>query len=170
MLWILIFSIVILAWFQALSRVNIWKVKLYTQIDIEKQAFYFSEKMFEMIKSAWTVDYEEYFNRKVVWNTTYLSWHFDKNTWFGNFWSGWNLTTPNYWDWFYYCMSPSWSSMWTWWCSDWTYQRFGQYYYQFIDYNSNQDNDSWDEDWDWNFIWDDDDEYLVVCFYVNIIC
>ena len=172
MLWILIFSIVILAWFQALSRVNIWKVKLYTETDIEKQAFYFSEKMFEMIKSAWTVDYEEYFNRKVVWNTTYLSWHFSENTWFGNYWSGWNLTN-NYWDWFYYCLSWNPTSMWTWWCYNnsrnnyWTSvntkpQRFGQYYYQFIDYNSNKDNDSWDEDTDWNFIWDDDDEYLGV--------
>lgn len=181
MLGILIFSIVILAWFQALSRVNIWKVKLYTETDIEKQAFYFSEKMFEMIKWAWTVDYEEYFNRKVVWNTTYLSWHFDKNTWFGNYWSGWNLVT-NYWDWFYYCLSWNSASMWTWWCyynnfnNYWTSlwnnkQRFGQYYYQFIDYNSNQDDDAtqcwawkpiWDEDCDWNFIWDDDDEYLGV--------
>jgi hypothetical protein len=42
----------------------------------------------------------------------------------------------------------------------WSYQRYWQYSYQFIDYNSNADWDSWDEDWDWNIVWDDDDEYL----------
>ncbi len=31
---------------------------------------------------------------------------------------------------------------------------------QFIDYNSNYDDDLWDEDWDTKIIWDDDDEYL----------
>jgi len=67
--------------------------------------------------------------------------------------------------------------MWTWWCvtshnTEWTTliwkpQRYWQYVYQFIDYNSNQDDDLyswsslfWDEDWDWNITWDNDDEYL----------
>lgn len=161
MVWIIIFSIIILAGFQALSRINIWKVKLYTETDIEKQSFFFSEKMFEMIKSAWTIDYEEYFNRKVIWNTSFSSGHFSLHTWFGNFWSGWDLIA-NYGNWHYYCKSWNWISMWTGWCADWNYQRFGQYYYQFIDYNSNQDDDNWDENWDRNLIWDDDDEYLWV--------
>lgn len=171
LLWILIFSIIILVWFQALSRVNIWKIKLYTETDIEKQAFYFSEKMFDMIKSAWSVDYDEYFNRKVVWNTSFSSWHFLLPTWFGNFWKWWNLTTSNYGDAFYYCLSWNWIAMWTWWCFSnnfnnywtslvWNYQRFWEYYYQFIDYNSNKDNDNWDEDGDSNMIWDDDDEIM----------
>lgn len=171
MLWITIFSMIILVWFQALSQINIAKIKLYTETDIEKQAFYFSEKMFGMIKWAWTIDYEEYFNRKVIWDTNFSSWHFALSTWFGNFWSWGNLSTPIYWDSFYYCISWNWVSMWTWWCYDnnlnnywasltWTFQRFWEYYYQFIDYNSNQNWDGWDEDWNWSFIWDDDDEYL----------
>ena len=123
---ITIFSIVILAWFQALSRVNIWKIKLYTETDIEKQAFYFSEKMFEMIKWAGTIDYEEYFNRKNIWNITYSSGHFDRATWLGNFWSWWNLISSNFWSEFYYCKSPNRTSMWTWWCMDLSFQRFGK--------------------------------------------
>ena len=171
---ITIFSIIMIAWFQALSRVNIWKIKLYTETDIEKQAFYFSEKMFEMIKWAWNVDYEEYFNRKVVWNTSFSSWHFSLPTWFGNFGSGWDLWAAwTYWDLFYYCRSWNWNSMWSTWCYYnnfntywsnliWKYQRFWEYYYQFIDYNSNQDRDLWNEDWISWILWDDDDEYLWV--------
>lgn len=166
MVWIIIFSIVILAWFQALSRINIGKIKLYTETDIEKQSFYFSEKMFEMIKWAGTIDYEEYFNRKVVWNTTFSSWHFSTPTWFGNFWSWWDINSSWIWTYawnaFYYCMSWNWTSMWTGWCADWAFQRFWEYYYQFIDYNSNKNWDWWDEDWINWAIWDDDDEYLWV--------
>ncbi|MDD4151123.1 MAG: prepilin-type N-terminal cleavage/methylation domain-containing protein [Candidatus Gracilibacteria bacterium] len=178
---ITIFSIVIIAGFQALSRVNIGKVKLYTETDIEKQAFYFSEKMFEMIKGAGTVDYEEYFNRKVVGDTSYASGHFDKPTGFGNFGSGGNLAS-NYGDLFYYCLSGIGISMGTGGCYNNNFntygtdligklQRYGEYYYQFIDYNSNQDDDAsqcgagfsiGDEDCDGNIMRDDDDEYLGV--------
>jgi hypothetical protein len=40
------------------------------------------------------------------------------------------------------------------------HQRYWQYSFQFIDYNSNFDADLWDEDWINWIIWDDDDEYL----------
>jgi hypothetical protein len=32
----------------------------------QKQMLYFSEKLFEMIKYGGTIDFEEYFNRKIV--------------------------------------------------------------------------------------------------------
>lgn len=176
MIWILIISFVILWWFQALSAVTIWKARLIQRTDIQKESFYFTEKLFEMIKKWGVIDYEEYFNRKVIWNTSYIWWHFDSESWFGNFWRNWNVWTSNYWDSFYYCRSwdnssdiMSWS-----WCYnntlnsesidfDWIHQRYWEYFLQFIDYNSNHDNDNsilWDEDWDWNIIWDYDDEYI----------
>lgn len=180
-LWILIFSIVMAWWFKALVAVNIWKIKLIEKTNIEKEAFYFSEKLFEMIKYGWTIDYEEYFNRKVIWNTTFSGWHFLKESWFWNFGTWTNLVaSDDFWWWFYYCLSWDWTSMWKLWCfnnnfnNNWAslwdnQQRYGEYSLQFIDYNSNQDDDStnctwilWDEDCDWNFIWDDDDEYLWV--------
>lgn len=74
---ILIFGMVIMWWFYALSSVNIWKIKLIEKTDINKEAFYFSEKLFEEIKAWWVIDFEEYFNRFVVWNVT-SSWHFLK--------------------------------------------------------------------------------------------
>ncbi len=182
--WILIFSIIIVSWFYSLSALMIWKVKLIEETEIEKRAFYFSEKFFEMVKKWWEIDYEEYFNRKVVWTTDYLSWHYEIPTGFGNFWNGGKVenvsSVPNdYWDLYYYCLSPdTWVFMWTWWCvtvnndSDWIPwwisdtdyslepQRYWQYTFHFRDYNVNADDDEWDEDWDSSIIWDDDDEIL----------
>lgn len=175
-IWILIFSMVIIWWFQALSAVTLWKVKLIEKTDITKDAFYFSEKFFDEVKKGWTIDFEEYFNREVTWNTTFSSWHYALDTWFWNFWNWWS--TPwtswanNFWNWFYYCRSTT-TAMWTGWCySDGTFndlgiswwpQRYWQYVFQFIDYNSNKNNDwslFWDENWDLNIRWDDDDENL----------
>jgi hypothetical protein len=173
MVWILIASMVIIVWFQALNAVMVWKVKLIEETNIEKEAFRFSQKFFEEIKKWWTIDYEEYFNRMVVnsWATSiYSSWHFLRPTWFGN--------SGSVADWFYYCISWDWTKMWTWcinnfnnlWTSEqWKPQRYWQYSLQFIDYNSNYDEDEymwsvllWDEDWDGDIRWDDDDEYLWV--------
>ena len=171
-IWILIFSIVIIWWFKAYSWVMIWKIKLIESTNIQKQAFYFSEKFFEEIKIGWTIDYEEYFNRKVVWTDTW-SWHYKDPTWFWNYWTNKSPWDADYWNWFYYCRSENWVKMWTWWCIEnfntvWSSvktkpQRYWQYSFHFIDYNSNYDNDPtklWDEDWDGNIIWDDDDEYM----------
>lgn len=173
MIWSLIFAIVIVWWFKALWSASIAKIKIVEETKIEKDAIYFSEKLFSIIKQWWTIDYEEYFNRKVVWPTEYQSGHYLKLTWFWNFWPWWNLNNNNYWDSFYYCLSWNGNNMWTDWCvesfnSTWwidltgEYQRYGQYSLQFIDYNANEDNDGWneDEDAEWNFRWDDDDEYL----------
>jgi len=161
MLGILIVSIVMTAWFFALSSVSIGKIRLIESTNIEKELFYFSEKFFDAIKAGGLIDYEEYFNRQNVGATTYLSGHYDLDTWFGN-----GATE------IYYC--HSWTgasnSMWTWGCitdynTSWgdltgTGLLYGQYAYQFIDFNSNADNDWWDEDGDGSFLGDDDDEYL----------
>jgi len=164
----LIFSVVVIAGFSALNSILVWKVKLIEKTNIQKEAFYFSEKLFEMIKTWGLIDYEEYWNR-YSYDTTYGSGHFINPTGFGN-----DNSSP------YYCLSWNALSMWTAWCltgfntnpasstlnSDysWTPQRYGQYEVQFIDYNSDSDNDVWDEDnsaeAEYSFIWDDDDLYL----------
>ncbi len=171
MFWILIVSTVLISWFQALSSVNFWKTRLMSSINLEKQVVYFQEKLFEEIKKWWEIDYEEYFNRKVIW-TTFSSWHYNIASWFWNFSNNWIVWTETYWvSSFYRCISWNWIQM-TWsWCYNnilntlWENvllknQRYGQYSLQFIDYNSNFDDDWWDENSDWSIIWDDDDEYL----------
>jgi len=177
-----------ISWFYALSSILTWKARMTAEANITRQAFYFSEKFFDMIKSWWWVDYEEYFNRKVMnlWNSwdEYLSGYYKHKTGFGNFWNSWIIWSDTYWDNFYFCISWDWNNMWTWWCIDnynanlnwdtsidnnWEAQRYGQYAIHFIDFNVNADDDNewtynilWDEDDDWSFIWDEDDEYLWV--------
>ncbi len=177
---ITLFSMIITSGFYAYTAASVWKIKLIWKTDIEKESYFFSERLFEEIKKWWVIDYEEYFNRKVVWDTTYLSWHYEKDTWFWNFGSGGNIwNDDNYWDYFYFCRSWSWedSNMWsgtinwTGGCYDnnfneywsnviWKPQRFWQYTFQFLDYNSDLNDDWWDTDWVNWLIGDDDDESI----------
>lgn len=171
MVWILIVSIVIISWFEAYSKIWIWKINLIEKTNMQKDSFYFSEKLFQIVKEGWTIDYEEYFNRSVLW-TTFWSWHYSTPSWYWNFWRTGVIWSATYWDSFYQCRSWDWlvNKLGTSWCytntlnSYWALvtwqQRYGQYSFQFIDYNSNYDDDLWDEDWDGNIIWDDDDENL----------
>lgn len=184
LIWVLIMSIVVMAWFQAFSSILIWKIKLVQKTDLEKQAYYFSEKLFEEIKKWWTIDYEEYFNRKIIWNSSFTGGHFDVDSWFWNFWSGWITWTITYGEHDLYCISwtGAWEEMTNTWCIiwnninkskfwwviplainrdySWDHLVFGVYANQFVDYNSNANDDMWDEDWDGDIRWDEDDKYL----------
>lgn len=186
-----IVSIILVSWFLAYIRIWYWKISLIQQTEIQKNSFYFSERLFQLIKEGGLIDYEEYFNRKLIW-TWVTNWHFSEKSWFWNYWSWGNVWDSDYWDWYYYCRSESWQKMWNNWCySDnnlntnsnspsgiwynysWSQQRYWQYSFQFIDYNSNANNDLWDEDWDGKIIWDYDDEYLgawpeVFSFWENV--
>ena len=171
MVWILIVSMILIWWFQALSAVTIWKAKLIQKVDMQKESFYFTEKLFEMVKEWWTLDYEEYFNRSVIWNTLYSSWHYNVVSWLGNYWKWWSVWSTNYGNNSYECISIDASNIMTWTgcvtiynsgSTDYTWeqQRYWEYNLQFIDYNSNYDSDLWDENGDWNIKWDDDDEFI----------
>ena len=167
-----IIASVLISGFYALTFISIGKIRLVEATKIEKEGFYFSEKLFEMVKRWWVLDFEEYYNRKIVGNTTFSSGHFLTPTGYGNFWHGGNIgTNTNYWDTIYYCLSPSGTNMWTGGCltnnnsaliqnHDTQPQRYGQYSTHFIDYNSDYDADGWDEDADWEFIGDDDDKFI----------
>jgi hypothetical protein len=180
LLWVIIVSIIMVSAFQALASIWVWKIRLIQKTQTQKQSLYFSEKLFEMIKFGWTVDFEEYFARKVRKNylvastywTEYLSGHYEQSTGFWNYswlWLVWILTNYSFpavsSAQFYYCLSPN-LTIW-----DGCYndnnsfinglpQAYWQYSFQFIDYNSNNDWDLGDEDWINGPTWDDDDEFL----------
>jgi hypothetical protein len=156
---IVLFSIIILAWFQALSAVWVWKIKLIEKTNIEKEAFFASEKFFELIKKWWTVDYEEYFNRKIISgiDTDKLldmdNGHYQTKSWFWNFWKSWVIWNPNYWDWFYYCRSSQTKTYWDD-NADWI----------LFDWNNDSNYKSWclrdnNYDWDVAHIWDFTNDY-----------
>ncbi|EKE28423.1 MAG: hypothetical protein ACD_3C00060G0003 [uncultured bacterium (gcode 4)] len=176
-----LFAMIIIIAFQIVGNMWVMKVKQSNRIDVTQDMFYTIESLTSTIKDFWwDIDYEEYWNRKIVWEAT-SSWHYSIETWFWNYWNLWNISTNSYGGWYYVCRSwNSWATpwsqfMWTWWCVasssfnfpsnnySWQKQRYWEYSFHFIDYNSNQTADAskpWDEDWDWNIQWDDDDENL----------
>ncbi|MDD3793450.1 MAG: prepilin-type N-terminal cleavage/methylation domain-containing protein [Candidatus Gracilibacteria bacterium] len=173
MIGILIVTIIILSGFEAYVRVGIGKINLIEKTNIQKDSFYFTEKIFQLIKEGGTIDYEEYFNRKVL-GTNFFGGHYSNPSGFGNFGSNYTALNP-YGNGYYYCRSgiglinklgntgcysnslnTNGVSM------IGSQQRYGQYSFQFIDYNSDFNNDFGDEDGDGNIIGDDDDENLGV--------
>jgi len=157
MFWILLFAIILVWWFKALTAVNIWKVKLISDVNFQKQVIYLQEKIYSDVKMWWLIDFEEYFNRKIIW-TNFKDWHYETKSWFWNFWDWWAIWTTNYWNDYYLCTNVDCSSGCNWCYTLWKPQRYWEYYLQFIDYDSN--GDWWDEDDDGSIVWDDDDEYL----------
>lgn len=207
---ILILSSVLILWFQLYTKALASKVKIDEQANLEKNIYYFSERLFQLIKKGWTLDYEEYWARRLKESDFYSeyifsnppidfqfkNWHYENLTWFWNYWKDLSNLWNYFGGWFYYCLSdtnniPYLSKKENWeykdkfalryWCS-WhnnvndkikskivptadyypssDFQRYWQYSFQFIDYNSNWDKDNWDEDDNWNIIWDDDDKHL----------
>lgn len=163
MVWILIISILMTGGFYALTSVNIGKIKLIESTNMEKEMFYFSEKLYEIIKKGGLVDYEEYFNRK-VYGESFTWGYYSTKSWF---WNG--VTTMKY------CRNMGTGGCFTANNTDlsgvaasvdlsWARLLYGQYSYQFIDYNSNGNtdapNNSWDEDGVNGIVWDIDDEFI----------
>lgn len=174
MVTIVLFSLTIVMVFQVMWNMTWFRLKNIMQLDLDNDLFYAIENLTTTIKDFdWKLDYEEYWNRSSLWTST-SSWHYDKFTWYWNYGYNWDLVNnSSYWDYFYFCRSWNNTNMWTWWCLNnvfntyntpipWSPQRYWQYAFEFIDYNSNMNNDWWNEDldWSWNIRWDDDDENI----------
>ena len=180
---ILIVSSVFIGTFQVLSYIWFAKIRIIEKTQIEKEAFFASEQLIDLIKRWGTIDYEEYWNRRALWNTTFRAWYFSELSWFWNYGRGGDIWDPdNRWQEFYYCLS--WDSdtdrMWTQGClwnhnrtSDpivslnynidysWLQQRYGQYRLQYIDHNWDLNPWHWDTtDGSWDFIQNDNVVFL----------
>ena len=173
---ILIVSSVFIGTFQVLSYIWFAKIRIIEKTQIEKEAFFASEQLIDLIKRWGTIDYEEYWNRRALWNTTFRAWYFSELSWFWNYGRGGDIWDPdNRWQEFYYCLS--WDSdtdrMWTQGCLQsrnrtisstnaqsysWSQQRYGQYRLQYIDHNSDLGESYWETDWD--FIWNENVLFL----------
>ena len=164
---LMILSFVFISAFEALSYIWIWKIRLIESSQIEKEAFFVSERLIDLIKKWGTIDYEEYWNRTAIWSTTFRNWYFHNVS---AFWNAWMM---------YYCLSWNGNEMPANGCLtgynrtrssiainnyNWQQQRFWQYRLQYIDHNSDANDDYWDVSRTLpnytNFIWDDDDLFL----------
>ncbi|MDD2486864.1 MAG: prepilin-type N-terminal cleavage/methylation domain-containing protein [Candidatus Gracilibacteria bacterium] len=172
-----IFAMVMVIAVEAIGNIGILRNKISDRTDINKDLYYSIENLVSLVKEfGGQIDYDEYFNRSSIGTST-QSGHYLNPTGYGNYGSGGNIATNVYGDGFYYCRSSG-TSMGTGGCLDSTfntygnsasgkYQRYGEYTFQFIDYNSNKSNDLYlgnpnfgDEDSNGNIRSDDDDENL----------
>lgn len=138
---ITIFAIIIIMAFDAMGNIGILRTRVSSRLDLNSELYSTTEKFVDLIKTGGDIDYEEYWNRKVVGTDT-SSGHYALFSGFGNYGSGGSL--GNYGGGLYYCASGNGVPMGTDGCMDnaGNFQRFGQYRQQFIDYNSNANSDS----------------------------
>jgi len=138
-----------------------------------ENTYYMVERVNLLLKD-YTVDYEEYFNRKNVgcdsWYQTNFLWNVWINWYCDNFTAYWNNNnlSSNTWVWqTYFCSSTTGYSIWSeyviknsgdlltwWWCLSSWYQAYWQYYFQFVDMKNDSDSVGWVVgDWDDTDIW-----------------
>jgi len=136
------------------------------------QNTYFAFEKINLLLKDYTIDYEEYFNRKNVWcdsNSTifsrnvWINWYCDIFTSYGNYNNIDLFTTSKHR--IYYCSSQDtvlgetkavipgliWEGSW---CGISGYQSFWEYYRQFRDIKNNVDNVA-------SALWDEDDEDIM---------
>ena len=175
-----LFAMIITSVILAVQSLMIARTKTLNRVALLEELYFFSEQLFTGIKDGWTLDYEEYWNRKAVGVTT-QSGHYQFPTGVGNYGKNGNLSAT-YGIGIYLCRSNSGTVLPLVWMGtggcvenhnngwagylagtpdtfSWSYQRYGEYLAQFTDYNGNIDDDLGNEDTDasGSIIWDDDD-------------
>lgn len=160
----------------SVENMSIARIKTDNRVALLQELYFFSEQLVTNVKEGGIIDYEEYWNRR-SYNTQTQSGHYQFPTGVGNYGSGWILGTSNTWAWLYYCRSNNGGFMGTGGClsaynyssinptapADFSgsYQRYGEYILQYMDYNGNADDDNGlpgDEDLDGNIVGDEDDK------------
>lgn len=143
---ITIFAIIIIMAFDSMSNIGILRTMVSSRLDLNNELYSATEKFIDLIKTGGDIDYEEYWNRKVVGTNT-SSGHYTLFSGYGNYGSGGALSNYGY-D-LYSCRSGSGTYIGQGGClmgfntyGDGaslvgTKQRYGQYRQQFIDYNAN---------------------------------
>lgn len=160
----------------SVENMSIARIKTDNRVALLQELYFFSEQLVTNVKEWGIIDYEEYWNRQ-SYNIQTQSGHYQLSTGVGNYGNGGILGSSTYGNELYYCRSNNGGVMGTGWCleqynatsytaaaglnNSWTYQRFGQYLLQYMDYNGNADNDGGipgDEDGDGSIINDEDDK------------
>lgn len=175
MLSMAIFSMIMVMIMTTVQSMTVTRIKNMNRIALTDELYFFSEQFFTAIKDGGTLDYEEYWNRERVWNTSATnSAHYEKSTGVGNYgnWADIAATPQNFGAWLYHCRSKdNATKMWnngcltadlndSWKDQNWSPQRFGEYAEQFWDYNANHDDDNGDEDGNGSILGDEDDKNL----------
>lgn len=70
-----IFSLIMVSVLSSVQSMMVARIKTMNRIALTEQLYLFSEKLFSEIKDGGTLDYEEYWNRK-IYNTQTQSGHY----------------------------------------------------------------------------------------------
>jgi prepilin-type N-terminal cleavage/methylation domain-containing protein len=159
----------------SIQNMGVVRITTENRVTLLQELYYFSEKLVTEIKEWGSLDYEEYWNRQ-SYDIQIATGHYLRPTGVGNYGSGGSFVWNNYGSGLYYCRSGANSTlrMGTGGCLEDTgtgknsfgytlsgsRQRYGQYGYQFTDYNGNTDADLGDEDGNGNIIGDEDDREI----------
>ena len=174
MIGMVIFALIMITVLDSVANITIARTRSVNRITLLEELYFFSESLATRIKDGGTLDYEEYWNRKIVW-TGITDGHYTLPTGYGNYGEGGVIGTANYGSGFYLCrsgdISAGGSRMGSGWCLTATmnnsnivqsgkFQRYGEYALQYMDWNGNADNDAGDESvpGDGNIIGDEDDK------------
>lgn len=174
---IAIFGMLMISVLLSVENMSIARIKTDNRVALLQELYFFSEQLVTNVKNGGIIDYEEYWNRK-SYNTAIGSGHYIYPDGVGNY-GTWGNLAANFGSGLYYCRSGDSDRMWTWGClidhnassfvssTGWnysgTYQRYGEYVLQYMDYNGNADADGgipWNEDADTigNIVGDEDDK------------
>lgn len=107
-----IFSLIMISVMASVHSMTVARIKNMNRIALTEELYFFSEQLFSEIKNGGTLDFEEYWNRKMVnegvsLTTDILSWgHYKKPTGLGNFGNDGDVNGNNrFGDWLYLCRS-----------------------------------------------------------------
>ncbi len=152
MLSMTIFSLIMTSVLLSVENLSIARIKTDNKVVLLEELYFFSENLITAIKEGGIIDYEEYWNRK-SYNTQTATGHYLRPSGFGNYGQGGSLGTSTFGSKLYYCRSEgtgTTTQIGTGGCltglntignMSGTYQRYGEYAEQFIDYNGNGDSD-----------------------------
>lgn len=68
MLVLVLFSMIMTAVLSVVQHMYVARIKTMNRIALTEELYRFSELLFTTIKDGGTIDYEEYWNRKMTWN------------------------------------------------------------------------------------------------------
>ena len=104
MVGMVVFALIMTSILESVGNITIARTRTMTRISVLEELYFFSENLATRIKNGGTIDYEEYWNRKIIGTLT-SSGHYLTPTGYGNYGSGGILGTTTYGNGQYLCRS-----------------------------------------------------------------
>lgn len=88
-------SIILIAAFAAFGNIGTLKNRIIGEVNLYEELYTASESIIDLVKKSGGIDYEEYFNRRLV-GMTLSGGHYETFTGFGNYGNGGTVGTTNF--------------------------------------------------------------------------